>query len=177
MKRTYQDGTHEKTCYFVGHEVEKTPAYGLKTLFVEGIQDIEEILTFYNNEKCEHLFFGANHSFNPKANFPQDADEWIPWEDMISQFLKEGYLCSLDIPISLAEEFLETGLVDYDNFIPQLRVPVPYIRQWNYNTMLKIDDKDFKASNPGVWCHRLHNLQDDEKFTDWTKYGLDKVVK
>ena len=74
-------------------------------------------------------------------------------------------------------EFLESGLIEYDNFIPQLRVPVPYIRQWNYNTMLKIDDKDFKASNPGVWCHRLHDLQDIEKFTDWTKYGLDKIVK
>tara|TARA_B100000035_G_scaffold309155_1_gene314934 strand:+ start:470 stop:967 length:498 start_codon:yes stop_codon:yes gene_type:complete len=163
-------------CYFTGYEVEKTPAYGKKTLFVEGVQNTEEIITFYNKEHCEHLFFGANHSFNPGAKFPEDADEWIKWEDMISQFLKEGYLCSLDIPINLAEQFLETGLVDYDNFIPQLRVPVPYVKQWGYNTMLKIDDKDFKASNPGVWCHRLHNLLDEEKFTDWTKYGLDKPL-
>ena len=171
MKRDYKDGIHEKMCYFVGHEVEKTPAYGKKTLFVEGLQDTKEILEFFTKEQCEHLFFGANHSFQP-TNFAN----WQLWEDMIVEFLKEGYLCSLDIPIKYAEEFLERSLVEYDNFIPQLRVPVPYVKQWNYNTMLKIDDKDFKATNPGVWCHRLHNLLDDEKFTDWAEYGLDKPL-
>jgi len=158
-------------CYFTGVEVEKTPAYGLKTLFVEGVHDSEEIMQYYTKEHCEHIFFGANHSFKPA-----EEKDWTKWIGMVEEFLKEGYLCSLDIPITLAEDFLESGLTEYDNFIPQLRVPVPYIRQWNYNTMLKIDDKDFKASNPGVWCHRLHNLQDDEKFTDWTKYGLDKPL-
>ena len=171
MKRNYQNGIHEKMCYFVGYEVEKTPAYQQKTLFIEGIQDTQEIMTFFRKEGCKHLFFGANHSFNPKEH-----NEWQDWEDMIKKFLKEGYLCSLDIPIALAEDFLECELVDYNNFIPQLRVPVPYVKQWNYNTMLKIDDKDFKASNPGVWCHRLHNLLDEEKFTDWAEYGLDKPL-
>jgi hypothetical protein len=96
---------------------------------------------------------------------------------MIKAFLTAGKLCSLDIPISYAEEFLESGLTEYDNFIPQLRIPLPYAKLWNYNTMVKIDDKDFKATNPGVWCHSLHDLMDREKFTDWTKYGSDKVVK
>ena len=171
MKRNYKDGIHEKMCYFAGNEVEKTPAYGKKTLFIEGIQDTKEIVAFFAKEQCEHLFFGANHSFQPT-----NPDEWTAWENMIIEFLKEGYLCSLDIPIKLAEEFLEGPLVEYNNFIPQLRVPVPYVKQWNYNTMLKIDDKDFKATNPGVWCHRLHNLLDDEKFTDWIEYGLDKPL-
>ena len=40
-----------------------------------------------------------------------------------------------------------------------------------------IDDKDFDATNPGVWCHSLHDLMDREKFTDWGKYGLDKVLE
>jgi hypothetical protein len=96
---------------------------------------------------------------------------------MIKAFLTAGKLCSLDIPISLAEAFLESPLIEYDNFIPQLRVPLPYVKLWNYNTMLKIDDRDFKATNPGVWCHSLHDLLDREKFTDWDKYGLDKVIK
>jgi len=96
---------------------------------------------------------------------------------MITAFLTAGKLCSLDIPIALAEAFLESGLTEHDNFIPQLRVPVPYAKLWNYNTMLKIDDKGFKATNPGVWCHSLHDLMNREKFTDWTKYGLDKVIK
>jgi hypothetical protein len=96
---------------------------------------------------------------------------------MIQYFLEKGYLCSLDIPIDVAEEFHENGLNEYNNFIPQIRVPIPYIRLWNYNTMLKIDDKDFKASNPGVWCHSLHDLMDRSKFTEWSQYSEDEVIK
>jgi hypothetical protein len=177
MKRDYDTGTDESVLFFTGIEVEKTPAYGLKTLFVTGIHEPHEIQKHYDEHQCEHIFFGANHSFNPGINFPSDADEWTPWENMIKAFLTAGKLCSLDIPITLAEAFLESGLTEYENFIPQLRIPLPYAKLWNYNTMLKIDDKDFKASNPGVWCHSLHDLMDREKFTDWGKYGLDKVIK
>jgi len=177
MKREYDIGTADNVTYFVGTEVEKTPACGMKTLFVTGVQDIKTIETYYINYSCEHIFFGANHSFKPSLNLPADVREWDDWEDMIEYFLKKNILCSLDIPISHAEEFLEAGLVEYENFIPQLRVPVPYIKQWNYNTMLKIDDKGFRASNPGVWCHSLHELMDREKFTDWSKYTLDNPIE
>ena len=172
MIRDYRTGEQDSVTYFTGVEVEKTPAYGMKTLFVTGLQDPEDVLYYASEEKCKHIFFGANHSYDPK-----DESEWMAWDTMIEFLLKEGFLCSLDIPIAIAEEFLESGLVENDNFIPQLRVPVPYSKLWNYNTMLKIDDKDFKATNPGVWCHSLHDLMDREKFTDWTKYGLDKVIK
>jgi hypothetical protein len=172
MKRDYANSAKEDIVYFTGVEVEKTPAFGLKTLFVTGTQPCDIIQEHFEKEQCEHIFFGANHSFEPL-----NEQEWTSWERMIKAFLTAGKLCSLDIPISYAEEFLESGLTEYENFIPQLRVPLPYVKQWNYNTMLKIDDKDFKATNPGVWCHSLHDLLDREKFTDWTKYGLDKVIK
>jgi hypothetical protein len=96
---------------------------------------------------------------------------------MIMLFLKSDYLCSLDIPLNQVEEFNDGGLNEWDNFIPQIRVPIPYIRLWNYNTMLKIDDKDFKATNPGVWSHSLHTLMDRSKFTDWAQYKNDEIVK
>lgn len=178
MKRDYESGTADNATFFVGVEVEKTPAYGLPTLFVTGVQPVEDIERILEqNGIIEHIFFGANHSFKPSLDLPANISEWNDWECMISYFLKKNILCSLDIPIAYAEAFLETGLTEYDAFIPQLRVPIPYIKQWNYNTMLKIDDRDFRASNPGVWCHSLHNLMDREKFTDWSKYGLDKVIK
>jgi hypothetical protein len=172
MKRDYDTGIADSITFFTGVEVEKTPALGMKTLFVTGKQDYNTIMKHYTDEQCEHIFFGANHSFEPL-----NEQEWTSWERMIKAFLTAGKLCSLDIPINYAEEFLESGLTEYDNFIPQLRIPLPYAKLWNYNTMVKIDDKDFKATNPGVWCHSLHDLMDREKFTDWTKYGLDKVIK
>tara|TARA_R110000772_G_scaffold11422_1_gene35771 strand:+ start:479 stop:1000 length:522 start_codon:yes stop_codon:yes gene_type:complete len=173
MKRNYESGVSSTPTMFTGIEVEKTPAYGMQTLFVDGIQDTETIMHYYNEHKCTHIFFGANHSYNPK-----EAGEFDAWDKYVLEFVKEGYLCSLDIPSTINLEWvLEGGLIEYENFIPQIRVVVPYVKQWNYNTMIKIDDKDFKASNPGVWCHSLHDLMDRNKFTDWTKYGLDKVIK
>jgi hypothetical protein len=176
MNRDYATGKADDIVFFTGVEVERTPAYGKKTLFVTGVQDTETVETYYNSHSCEHIFFGANQSFKPAIGKDLDPNEWDAWEDMIEYFLKKDILCSLDIPISHAEDFLEAGLVEYDCFIPQLSVSVPYLKLWNYNTMLKIDDKDFRATNPGVWCHSLHDLMDREKFTDWSEYTLDKPL-
>lgn len=172
MKRTYKDGEIENATFFTGVEVEHTPAYNKKTLFVVGLQNPEKIETFYHSHSCEHIFFGANHSYNPNEN-----GNWETWEAMITHFLKKDYLCSLDIPLSAVEEFHDTGLCEYDNFIPQIRIPIPYVTLWNYNTMVKIDDRDFKSTNPGVWSHSLHDLMNRQQFTDWSKYGLDNIIE
>jgi len=170
MKRDYTNGQADNIIFFTGVEIEHTPAYGKKTLFVNGVQPVEDIAL--NLQGCEHIFFGANHSFNP-----QSYKEHKAWENMILFFLEKEYLCSLDIPINQVEEFHESGYCEYNNFIPQIRVPIPYVKLWNYNTMLKIDDKDFKATNPGVWSHSLHTLMDRSKFTDWSQYKNDEIVK
>lgn len=171
MKRDYDMGVKDDVVFFTGVEIEHTPAYGKKTLFVVGIQSYIEIKQNYANELCEHIFFGANHSFNP-----QSYEDHKQWEDMIRPLLREGILCSLDIPINQVEGFNEGIYCEYNNFIPQIRVPIPYIKLWNYNTMLKIDDKDFNATNPGVWSHSLHKLMDRDVFTSWDQYKDDKVL-
>lgn len=172
MKREYSDGVDNDTIYFTGVEVEKTPAYGMPTLFVVGVQPVEEIKGILQVYNIQHIFFGANHSFNPGK-----WDNHEAWENMIFTFLKEDYMCSLDIPVWELEDFHDFGYCEYDNFIPQIRVPIPYTKLWNYNTMVKIDDVDFKATNPGVWCHSLHDLMDRNKFTDWSKYTSDQKIQ
>ena len=168
---------HNNANFFVGYEVERTPAYSCRTLFVTEVQDIADIEQMYFEHNCEHIFFGANHSFDPRVSIEPKFHYYKEWEDMISHFLEKGILCTLDIPIAVAEEFLESVLVEHYNFIPQLRIPLPYISQWNYNTMVKLDDKDFAATNPGVWCHNLHDLMDRSKYTDWQEYKDDEVLK
>lgn len=160
---------HNNVSFFTGKEVEKTPAFGKQTLFVVGIQPTDSIA-----EKllgCEHIFFGANHSFDPSNH-----QDWTLWEAMIGYFLSRGYLCSLDIPITAVANFNDSGLCEYRNFIPQIRVSLPYTKLWNYNTMLKIDDVDFDATNPGVWCHSLHSLMSRDTFTAWDDYSKDQTV-
>jgi len=173
MNRPGYDDTH----FFLGQEVERTPAHGEMTLFVIGLQspvDIDSALQDANLQNhpqpIRHIFFGANHSYNPAV------DEIIEWEQMIATYLDRGFLCSLDIPMSQVPDFHEGGLCEHRNFIPQIRVSIPYIGLWNYNTMLKIDDQDFAATNPGVWCHSLHDLQSRETFTDWTQYHQDQTL-
>ena len=167
---------HENTQFFYGTEVEHTPAHGRYTVFVVGCQDIEHIrlrLTV-GNAPVEHIYFGANQSF-PKCGV-NDVGVWRPWETMIKFFLDRDYLCTLDIDVNCAEGLLESGLTEYHNFIPMISVKLPYINQFGYNATLKIDDKDFRATNPGVWCHSLHDLQDRRRFTDWAQYTKDETV-
>lgn len=164
---------HDNVSFFFGKEVEKTPAFGKQTLFVVGVQSVDDIVHHFdrNPQGVEHIFFGANHSF-----CPQTPTEWDRWETMITHFLKLGYVCSLDIPVTHVEDFNDTGLCEYRNFVPQIRVSIPHVRLWNYNTMIKIDDNDFDATNPGVWTHSLHSLMSRETFTDWDQYNEDKTV-
>jgi len=163
---------HDKVDFFYGKEVERTPAYGRPTLFVVGLQPVDLIASKLHGAG-QHIFFGANHSFAPAAD---DHLAWQRWEHMISHFLRLGYLCSLDIPVQCVETFNDSGLCEFRNFIPQIRVSIPYVQLWNYNTMIKIDDCDFDATNPGVWTHSLHSLMSRDTFTSWDQYSKDQPL-
>lgn len=166
---------HNNTRLFVGTEVEHTPVYGQKTLFVVGVQDKELIEAAVVAHKCTHIYFGANQSF-PKID--TNSTEWTRWENMIFPFLGRGYWCTLDIDVNQVEGLLECGLAEHNHFIPMISVKLPYLQQLGYNATIKLDDKDFAASNPGVWCHSLHSLTKREGvFTDWSNYTKDEIVR
>ena len=165
---------HENAEFFFGDEVEHTPAFGKRTLFVIGYHTPEEILERLDDPfaiDVDHIFFGANDSYHPKT-----SADYTGWENMIYTFLDRGYWCSLDIPFQYVEEFHEGGLCERDRFIPIIKVPIPYVKLWNYNTCVKIDDRDLAATNPGVWVHPLNELQKRSVFTDWSKYDKDEVA-
>jgi hypothetical protein len=168
-----RDG-HDSVRFFIGTEVEHSPALGMRTLFVVGIQDATEIMAMAQKNNCPHIYFGANQSFpNPAVN----SGEWTRWENMIGVCLMHGAWCTLDVDVGAAEGLLEGTLIDHDHFIPMISVKLPYAKLYNYNTTIKIDDKDFQATNPGVWCHSLHELKNRAVFTDWSKYSQDEVIK
>ena len=175
MKREYETGTAEGITFFIGTEIERTPAFGMRTLFVVGTHDEQIIISLAKNNDCKHIYFGANQSF-PKLEI-NDASGWKEWEDMIDDCLAAGFLCTLDIDVNCAEGLLESVLVERHNFIPMISIKLPYIQQLGYNATIKLDDKDFKATNPGVWCHSLHTLKNRANFTDWSKYTTDKIIK
>jgi len=76
---------HENTEFFIGTEVERTPAHGERTLFVVGLQTedaIDSALRAANLETTpgiiRHIFFGADHSYDPR-----DVEEIEAWEKII----------------------------------------------------------------------------------------------
>ena len=163
---------HEQVDFFIGKEVEHTPAFGLKTLFVVGVQDSQIVLQEAMNNDCTHIYFGANQSF-PNLT----TNDWQEWDTMIADCLQKGFLCTLDLDSTCVEGLVESSLVEYNNFIPMISVKLPSLQLLGYNAIIKLDDKDFAATNPGVWCHSLHELRDRTKFTDWSKYTKDEVIK
>ena len=56
MKRDYDSGVTESVNFFVGTEVEHTPQYGKKTLFVVGLQNIEDIIEYAEKQNLHHIY-------------------------------------------------------------------------------------------------------------------------
>jgi len=166
---------HENVQFFYGTEIERTPAYGQYTLFVVGVQSLDDIAAALTNgsQPVEHIYFGANMSF-PQLSI-NDIDGWRPWETMIRSCLDLGYTCTLDLDVASVEGLLEGGLTEHMNFIPMISVKLPYLQQLGFNATIKLDDKDFAATNFGVWCHSLHSLTNRDNFTAWREYSKDEV--
>jgi hypothetical protein len=169
MKR---DG-FEDTQFFAGTEVEHTPMHGMPTLFVVGLQASRDILKHlaHHPDGIGHVYFGANQSFPRLA---ADSKEWKAWTKMISDVLAEGIWVTLDMDISCVEGLVQTGLCEHYNFIPMISAKLPYIDQLGYNAVLKLDDRDFQATNPGVWCWNVHELKHRGHFTNWGLYTQDE---
>lgn len=163
---------HERTAFFVGPEVEHTPAYSKKTLFVVGKQDLNRIVELAREHKVAHIFMGANHSYESTAD--------AYWDQTITALLDRGFWVSLDYEAHLHEKVLvalNKGIWQSRLFVPLLSVRVPKIQTSSPNLTVKIDDVDFKATNPGVWCMHFHEVTDSNRFTDWIEYGTDVVVE
>lgn len=172
MKRTYAQGEHADTVFFVGQEVEHTPAYQQRTLFVVGAHvlddHIRDILLRASANACTHIYCGANQSFSPSSE----------WEHMVTCLLQQFTtgMVTLDFDLAHAQWVIEAGFCEYQNFIPQISIKLPYAQLLGYNTTIKIDDVGFNASNPGVWCHQLHALMDRKCFTAWQEYNKDEIL-
>jgi hypothetical protein len=165
-----RDG-HKGVAFFVGPEVEHTPANSKKTLFVVGKQDIKEILQMAEKHKTPHVFMGANQSV--------DISDAAYLDKSITELLDRGYWVTLDYPAAIHGNMLEllnAGIWQSRLFVPLISVRIPSIESSSPNLTIKIDDVDFNSTNPGVWCHHFHELMDSNRFTSWQEYESDEVV-
>ena len=166
MERIYDNGTSNSVSLFVGTEVEKTLAYGKRTLFVVGVHSVDVIEKFAEQENCDHIYLGANMSFEPNE----------AWYTMVTSLLVSDLWVTLDYDVKHHDWVLEGCFNEHDKFISMISVKLPYISQLNYNACLKVDDRDFRSTNTGVWVHSVHSLQDSSVYTNWSKYTKDKPL-
>lgn len=167
-----RNGHTDETCYFIGPEVEHTPAFNKKTLFVIGKQDVAQIERMAREYKTPHIFMGANHSFTCGNLDPY-------WDATITALLDRGFWVTLDYEAhdhGTVLKMLNKGIWQSRLFVPLLSVRIPYVQTTSTNLTIKIDDIDFNATNAGVWCLNHHEVTDSNRFTDWQDYTTDEVV-
>jgi hypothetical protein len=157
--------------YFTGYEVEHTACHGMKTLFVVGVQPVDEIIRRARAENINHIYFGTSQSF-PNLNV-NDYEAWTTWETMIRACLDEDFWVTLDLDVSQVEGLHESCLTERNRFVPMISVKLPYISLFNYNTTIKLDDRTWGDTNSGVWTHQLHDLMSKDKYTHWDQYTQD----
>ena len=166
---------HDGAVFFIGPEVEHTPAFSKKTLFVVGKQDVEEIMSIAKQHKVPHIFMGANHSFNP-----EEGDPDLYWKNTVTKLLDKGFYVSIDYQAHLhgiVLKMFSKGVWQCRTFVPLLHVRIPNLEDSSPNLTVKFDDVNFAATNRGVWCFHSHELTDSNKFTGWGEYGTDVVIK
>lgn len=161
----------QQVTYFTGYEVEHTVCYGMFTLFVVGTPPLEEIISKAKDYNVKQIYFGTSQSFNPST-----YEDWKTWDNRIKGCLDAGYWVTLDFDVKYAEELHEDGWTEHDKFVPMISVKLPYIKLYNYNATLKIDDRTWGATNPGVWTHHLQSLMGKDKFTYWDQYTQDSEL-
>jgi hypothetical protein len=174
---------HEGVRFFIGPEVEQTAAFNKKTLFVVGLQDTALIRKLADENGIKHIFLSANRSFDSvdKVNgvYMVGDTHASSWEKQILILLSANYMVSLDYPAhkhSMLLEILHSSIWQSRNFVPILSVAIPHVNTSSVNLTVKIDDINFGATNPGVWCINHHEITDSNRFTGWGEYGDDVII-
>ena len=170
MKRDYAEGIKENIAFFIGKEVEQTKTKGMKTLFVVGLQRHNVISKYAEKNKCKHIYFGANHSFKTLA-----GDEVQSIYNQLKYFLNKGYWVTFDTSPTPRFEDIHK-LLSNKKFTIVYGLRMDNVKKMKGNIVIKIDDADFKATNPGVWCWTVNDMIDKKHFTHWEEYGKDKIV-
>lgn len=172
-KINYSATTHDKNQhdYVLGNELEKTAAYGKKTIVVSNVSDLDKLDQLRTESKATALYFymtqALNKSKNPEKTFKE-------YKKAVKHFLDKKVLCTLDIPVEFADKISDLSKSDY--FIANIVIKLPNIKSLNSKAAIKLQGDNFGDSNGGVWVTNLKNIMVKSNFTPWSKYNKDHGV-
>lgn len=173
MKRTYKNKFKEDVLYFVGNEVEKTPFYGRRTLFVVGLRNSKKIIRRANDYNCRHIYLGANMSFK---NIDWNEVRTSRLRETIQILLDNRFQVTLDISKSFDLSTIEY-FVDNEYFHIMYSLAIPYAEKYCKAITIKVDDVGFDKTNTGVWCNPLDKLMEPIVKTEWSAYVTDEIIE
>lgn len=154
--------------YAVGSEVEHSPVFSMKTLFVNGIRNVSQMVEFAKEHGCKHICLGAYNSFQKSKK----------WNDVIRELLETGIYVSFHYHADAHEfllETLDTVVWGHPYFIPVIVVNLPHVLDLSKNLMLKINDED-RGSNLGVWSSPMREVLDSNRFASWADFENRETV-
>jgi hypothetical protein len=173
MKRVYRNKPTEDVSYFVGNEVEKTPFYGRKTLFVVGLRNPRRIVKKALDFHCRHIYLGANMSFK---NVDWSENKTSKLLEIIQHLLDQQLQVTLDITKGFNLSTIDP-FVGSDYFHIMYSLPIAYAEKYKDAITIKVDDISFNKTNTGVWCNPLNKLMDPISKTEWSSYTTDEVIE
>ena len=172
MERFYNNGffANDEVKIFVGKEIEHTPAYGEKTLFLaRNDLTTDQIIELAELNACEAIYFGANRKYmhNHGMQFSQ-----------MKKLLEAGYYVTVDYPYSLHQQVKEKfkDIWKQEKFIPFCSIIFPDSED-DDQLCIKVDDVDFNKTNPGVWTMSMNHFKQTAGFTSWNEYKSDQPLQ
>ena len=170
MLRDYKTGISEDVGVFSGKEIEHTLAYGLQTLFLaRNDMTFDQIHELAVEVNAEAIYYGANRTFmyNHGTQIAQ-----------MMKFLDKGYYVTIDYPYNLHDEVKKRFKLIWnrEKFIPFCSIIFADSEE-DDNLCIKIDDKDFNKTNPGVWTMSMNHFKQSSGFTSWKEYKQDEPIQ
>ena len=174
MKRLYKNKPiNDDVSYFVRNEVENTPFYGRRTLFVVGLKNPRKIVKQAKEHNCRHIYLGANMSFK---NLNWNEQRCSLLRDSIQYLLDTQHQVTLDISktfdLTTIDMFNDS---EYCHIMYSL--PIANAEKYKDTITVKVDDIGFNKTNTGVWCNPLSNLMNPISKTEWNSYTTDEVIE
>ena len=169
MLRDYSTGVSENIRVFSGIEIEHTPAYGKRTLFLaRNDLTVDQIKEFAHTNNCEAIYYGANRTYMHSHGMQLSQ---------IQTLLKEGFWITVDYPFALhlAVKQKFNSVWNNPKFIPFCSLIFPDTEQ-DSNLCFKVDDVDFNKTNPGVWTMSMTDFKKQAGFTQWDEYKKDEPI-
>jgi len=163
--------TGDRPDYIIGPEVERTAAYGKKTLIVNQFKDINTIQSIAEKFKCRHIYLEVTYALNHSSNQAQVLKRY---RQLARHFLQQDYTVTIDIPNELASRYAD--LTNNKNFVMNVAIQIPDMHKLGDRVSMKfVGGADWNKSG-GVYVADFDTIRVKKNFTPWKRYDKDVKV-